>query len=69
MLDLSLNDVLNLTPKFWKTHEDPIMTMDGAAAALFTIQYNLAAGTIATHAQGREDLAVLLDDLLKYRKM
>ncbi|KAF9069416.1 acyl-CoA dehydrogenase NM domain-like protein [Rhodocollybia butyracea] len=67
--DLSPNDVLNLTPKFWKTHEDPIMILDGAASTLFTIQYNLVAGTIAQYAQGREDMAALLDDLLRYRKI
>ncbi|KAF9076253.1 acyl-CoA dehydrogenase NM domain-like protein [Rhodocollybia butyracea] len=67
--DLSTSDLLNLTPKFWKMHEDPIMVMDGAATTLFTTQYNLVVGTIAQYARGRRDLDGLLDDLLKYRKI
>lgn len=62
--DWSIKDVLNLTRKFWKTHSHLIIVMDGAAATLFTIQYNLVAGTIALYAQGRDDPTKFLDDLL-----
>lgn len=50
-------------------HTDPIMTLDGAATTLLTIQYNLAAGTLTQWANERDDILPLIDDLLKFRKM
>ncbi|KAJ7748804.1 acyl-CoA oxidase [Mycena maculata] len=42
---LTLDDIVNLSPKFWDMHIDPIICTDGAATTLLTIQYNLVAGT------------------------
>ncbi|OBZ76989.1 hypothetical protein A0H81_03428 [Grifola frondosa] len=63
---LSLDDVLNLTPKFWDLHMDNIVTLDSAAATLLAIQYNLAAGTLAPFAKARPELRPLMDDILKF---
>ena len=48
---LTAEDVLYLRPKFWALHTDLIAPLDGAATTLITIQYNLAAGTLAPHIQ------------------
>ncbi|KAI0689045.1 acyl-CoA dehydrogenase NM domain-like protein [Cytidiella melzeri] len=66
--DLSMDDVLTLSPKFWELHQDPLMALDGAAMTLVTIQVNLTTGTIARHAVHRPELVPLVDDLLAYRK-
>jgi acyl-CoA oxidase len=58
--DLTVEDILYLSPKFWNMHTDPIACIDAAAETLLTIQYNLCAGTLATYLKGRPDLAPLL---------
>ncbi|KAH9942406.1 acyl-CoA dehydrogenase NM domain-like protein [Epithele typhae] len=65
---MTLDDVHNLTPKFWDMHSDPATAMDPAATTLLTIQYNLCAGTIALYSKHRPELVSLVDDLLRYRK-
>jgi hypothetical protein len=66
---LSLDDIVDLSPKFWKLWLDPRLTLDGAATTLFSIQYNLVLGTLGTLGYGREDLPVLIQDLLEYKMM
>jgi hypothetical protein len=66
---LSLDDIVDLSPKFWKLWLDPRLALDGAASTLFAIQYNLVLGTLGTLGYGREDLSVLMQDLLEYRIM
>lgn len=46
---------------------DPIVTLDGGAIALSSIQLNLAAGTLAPFAQKRPELLPLLHDMLHFR--
>ena len=58
---------MNLTDKFWDLHTDPILGRDGAATTLLTIQYNLAAGTLARYLTERNDLHDLLQDILQWR--
>ncbi|KAJ9218775.1 hypothetical protein DTO027B5_8754 [Paecilomyces variotii] len=63
---LTVQDVLHLTPKFWQMHTDMAMGMDAAALTLVTIQYNLAAGTIAPYMKKRPDLVQLMDNILQF---
>lgn len=65
---MTITDLLNLTPKFWDFHMDPVIALDSAAFTLMTIQYNLCAGTIARFATTRPDLVPLVRDLLQFRK-
>lgn len=46
---------------------DYIVTHDGGAVALFSIQLNLMAGTLAPFAQKRQALRPLLEDVLAFR--
>lgn len=46
---------------------DYIVTHDGGAVALFSIQLNLMAGTLAPFAQKRPELRPLLEDVLAFR--
>ncbi|KAI0819347.1 hypothetical protein BC628DRAFT_1423904 [Trametes gibbosa] len=66
--NLSIDDLLSLSPKFWQLHNDPITVMDFGATTLLSIQYNLCAGTIARYVSRRPELISLVDDLLQYRK-
>ncbi|KAI0790862.1 acyl-CoA dehydrogenase NM domain-like protein [Abortiporus biennis] len=65
---ITMNDVLHLSPKFFELHLDPVAVLDTAIIALVTIQYNLCAGTIARYAINRPELVPLVDDLLQWRK-
>ncbi|KAI0249451.1 acyl-CoA dehydrogenase NM domain-like protein [Lactifluus subvellereus] len=63
---LTVEDVLFLSPKFWDLHTDPIASIDGAAATLLTLQYNLCAGTLATYLPEQPSLAPLLQRVLNF---
>lgn len=65
---MTIDDLLNLSPKFWQLHNDPITVMDFGTTTLLSIQYNLCAGTIARYTARRPELIPLVEDLLKYRK-
>ena len=64
--DLSAYDIVALSPKFWQLHTDPIWGIDGGAAVLTMIQYNLCAGTIAPHARHNPMAAEALQRLLAF---
>ncbi|KAI0644435.1 acyl-CoA dehydrogenase NM domain-like protein [Trametes meyenii] len=66
--DMTIDDLLSLSPKFWQLHNDPAVLLDGGSITLLTIQYNLCAGTIARYAKRRPELIPLVEDLLQYRK-
>jgi hypothetical protein len=59
-------DVMQLTPKFWKYHTDLIHPATSSTFVLVTIQYNLAAGTIGAYATGRQDLQELMDRIMRF---
>ncbi|KAL1948493.1 hypothetical protein VTO73DRAFT_12568 [Trametes versicolor] len=64
---LTVQDVLQPSKKFWDMYMDYIVTHDGGAVALFSIQLNLMAGTLAPFAQKRPELRPLLEDVLAFR--
>ncbi|KAB8237929.1 acyl-CoA dehydrogenase NM domain-like protein [Aspergillus alliaceus] len=64
--DLNISDVLHLTPKFWQLHQDLIAPVDYAAFSLLTIQFNLAAGTLAPFAVHNPHYKSLLDRILRF---
>ncbi|KAL4756026.1 putative acyl-CoA oxidase [Aspergillus foveolatus] len=59
-------DILHLTPRFWRIHWDPISAYDFSAHTLLTIQYNLAAGTLAPFLKDRPDLKEIMDRILNF---
>lgn len=61
-----MKDVAYLTPNFWKLHTDMIGAMDGGAVTLISIQYNLFVGTVAPFAATRPDLAVIVQQAMKF---
>ncbi|CAG8266986.1 unnamed protein product [Penicillium nalgiovense] len=63
---LTLEDVLHLTPKFWKCHQDRIIIRDTTAQILVTIQINLVAGTLAPFVLKRPDLEPLMKEVLNF---
>ncbi|TFK56913.1 acyl-CoA dehydrogenase NM domain-like protein [Heliocybe sulcata] len=65
--NLTAEDILTLSNKYWAFHSDPVLVLDGSVGTLLTIHYNLCCGTLAMFAIGRPDLRRLLDDLLSYR--
>jgi len=66
VLALTTEDILFLSPKFWDLHTDPIASIDGAAASLLTLQYNLCAGTLVTYLPEQPGLAPLLQRVLDF---
>jgi acyl-CoA oxidase len=64
---VTFDDILNLTPKFWSLCTHPIVTLDGGAVLLMSVQLNLGVGTIAPYVHGRPDLRKLVDDILAWR--
>ncbi|KAJ7267765.1 acyl-CoA dehydrogenase NM domain-like protein [Mycena rebaudengoi] len=63
LYNLTEDDVLNVTPKYWEFHTDPINAMDGGAGTLLTIHYNLCVGTIAMFPAGKQKV---LQQLLSF---
>ncbi|KLO09038.1 acyl-CoA oxidase, partial [Schizopora paradoxa] len=64
--DFTLRDILTLTEKFWQMPADLIAVIDASAMILLTIQYNLAAGTLAPFVERRPDLRPLMNRILKF---
>ncbi|KAJ6563118.1 acyl-CoA dehydrogenase/oxidase [Mycena vulgaris] len=64
---LTLDDIMSLSAKFWNMHTDPIIVLDGAAATLLTIQYNLAVGTLGAFVSSRPDIATIVDDIINFK--
>ncbi|GAM33326.1 acyl-CoA oxidase [Talaromyces pinophilus] len=64
--DFTAKDIAALSPKFWTYHRDLINPADMAAFTLITIQYNLAAGTLAPFIEKRPDLQELMDKILSF---
>lgn len=65
-IEFTLKDVLQVSPKFWQLHRDPISAVDGGLLTLFSIQMNLAAGTLAPFAAKRKDLQPLMQKILNF---
>ncbi|PYH92490.1 acyl-CoA oxidase [Aspergillus ellipticus CBS 707.79] len=63
---LTLDDIVNLTPKFWRIFTDGIILRDTVAHIIFTMQCNLVAGTIAPFVLKRPDLEPLMKQLLHF---
>lgn len=66
-VELTAEDILNVSPKYWEFHTDPILTMDGSVGTLLTIHYNLAAGTLAMFARDRPDIQRSLRRMLAFQ--
>lgn len=56
---------MELSPKFWRMHLDPVMWHDLSSTTLMTIHLNLALGTVGAYAKARPDLQSICRDLLE----
>ncbi|KAJ7485054.1 acyl-CoA dehydrogenase NM domain-like protein [Mycena galericulata] len=63
LYNLTVDDILDVSRKYWEFQTDPIQMMDGATATLLTIHYNLCVGTIAMLAAGKQHI---LEKLLSF---
>lgn len=64
--DLTLKDVVDTTPKFWKLHIDMLTAMDGGAINLVSVQYNLFVGTVAPFADTQPQLAFIIQQAMNF---
>ncbi|KLO09037.1 acyl-CoA dehydrogenase NM domain-like protein [Schizopora paradoxa] len=64
--NFTLHDVTTLSPKFWELAADFIGAIDASTTILLTIQYNLAAGTLAPFVDQRPELRPLMARILKF---
>jgi len=67
MLGITIDDIVNLTPKFFDMHRDDIIIRDIGSHALLSIQHNLVAGTLASFAKGSAQIQELLDQVLSFK--
>ncbi|KAG7441051.1 acyl-CoA dehydrogenase NM domain-like protein [Guyanagaster necrorhizus] len=63
---LTAEDILNVTPRYWEFHNDPLIVMDVSVATLLTIHFNLCIGTLAMYLDRRPDLKETIDRLLSF---
>ncbi|KAJ7346321.1 hypothetical protein DFH08DRAFT_810154 [Mycena albidolilacea] len=63
---LTAQDVTTLSPKFWAMRTDSIAAVDIAPTTLLTIQYNLAAGTIAPWVEQHPEVRPILQKILDF---
>jgi hypothetical protein len=61
---LSLQDVVEMTPAFWKLHMDMLTAMDGSAINLISVGYNLFVGTVAPFLPTHPELGPIIQQAL-----
>ena len=61
-----MHDVTTLSEKFWELAADFIGAIDPSTTIFLTIQYNLAAGTLAPFVDGRPELRPLMTKILNF---
>ncbi|KAJ7347090.1 acyl-CoA dehydrogenase NM domain-like protein [Mycena albidolilacea] len=64
--NLTVEDILTCSEKFWNATLHPINVIDGAAAALWTIHVNLACGTLTQYAGSRPEIRELCRQILAF---
>ncbi|KAL4909250.1 hypothetical protein BDW74DRAFT_79126 [Aspergillus multicolor] len=64
--NLTIKDVLYLTPAFWKLQTDLIAAREGGAMTVISVQYTLCVGTAAPFAKTRPDLQTILQRAMKF---
>lgn len=64
--NLTINDVLTCSGKFWDSTLPPVTMVDGAATALWTIHVNLACGTLSPYAATRPEIHELCRKILAF---
>ncbi|KAI1817998.1 acyl-CoA dehydrogenase/oxidase [Poronia punctata] len=63
---LTLEDIMQLSPKFWDFYRQHIIIRDSAVGTILSIHWNLCIGTIGSYAPLRPDLIPLLEKLLRF---
>ncbi|KAJ5726132.1 acyl-CoA oxidase [Penicillium malachiteum] len=63
--NLTLKDVVEMTPLFWKLHMDMLTAMDGGAINLVSVQYNLFVGTVAPFVATHPELPSIIEKALR----
>lgn len=63
---LTVDDIMDLSPRFFDMHKDDIIIRDIGSHALLSIQHNLAAGTIAPYAKDVPGIQELLEKILNF---
>ncbi|MCJ1306634.1 hypothetical protein MMC25_000277 [Agyrium rufum] len=63
---LTIDDITDLTPKFFDMHRDDMILRDIGSHAMLSIQHNLVAGIIAPYVKDSPPLQVLLGKVLSF---
>ncbi|TCD67265.1 hypothetical protein EIP91_000342 [Steccherinum ochraceum] len=63
--DLSPEDVLKCTPKFWAFQEDPVFALDASVTNILACHVNLFLGTLSPHLRRRPHLESVMERGLK----
>lgn len=65
-LDLTTEDILHVSSKFWELQTDPILTMDDSLTIILTTQLTLCAGALATFADRIPHLEATLQAFINF---
>ncbi|KAM0668250.1 hypothetical protein ACQRIU_001812 [Beauveria bassiana] len=63
---LCVDDIVDLSPKFWTFHKNLIMTRDVSAFQIAQIHLNICVGMIGTCVQDKPALQPVLDQLMSF---
>ncbi|KAI1418323.1 putative acyl-CoA oxidase [Hypoxylon sp. FL1857] len=63
---ITVDDVVEMKPNFWKFNRHPVAMSDTAVSTILAIHWNLCIGTIGKFARERQDLKPLLQDLQSF---
>lgn len=63
---LTVRDIQNCSPRFWKMFRDPLFTMDISMFTIVVVQASLVIGTLSRHLKNRPDLKTLVDRLMRF---
>lgn len=67
LIDLTREDIVEYTDKFWQFYTNPLFAVDFATFIIATIQTNLAVGTLLRYLPERPDLKAVIQELLEFR--
>ncbi|KAI2624063.1 acyl-CoA dehydrogenase/oxidase [Xylaria nigripes] len=65
-LGMTVEDVVNLRPKFWDFYRHSLFARDTAMGTTLAIHWNLCIGTIGAYVSHRPDLRPLLEKLINF---
>ncbi|KAF9769306.1 hypothetical protein IL306_013290 [Fusarium sp. DS 682] len=68
-VNMTVEDIMEPSPKFWEYHTNYITTADTAVTTILTIHWNLCMGTIASYPNPHPALTSVLSELQQFQSV